>query len=415
MKFKITRFIFLACLWHFLTLAAYYMVAPVRDAFLLHRFGAGGMPWVYMGTALATGVAVWIYNRFTHLSRKIFIGGTALFLASHFVVWWWIAQMGKMEGRTSFFFYIWTDVFAIMSVTLFWTYVDDVFAPRGARQYFGVFAATGSLGAMAGSWWTERWVHSLGLVPPILIAAFVYGANVIIFLVLEKWAEREGNSLSLRGRAVEDPARLKGILKMIFASRYLVYLTLLVCFERIVPDFSGYLFKAIASAAYPVREDLAAFAARYNFWQSFSAFVVGIFLTSYIVKRLGIGKSLLGDPLANLAGFAVLALVPVLPVVIFFNALEGVQRYTWFKSAKEITYTLADKEIVYKVKAFVEMFLYRFSRLLTGMLILLMTSKTFLGLGLKAVALLGIPLAIFWAWVAWRLGAEFDELESKGR
>ena len=94
-----------------------------------------------------------------------------------------------------------------------------------------------------------------------------------------------------------------------------------------------------------------------------------------------------------------------LPAVVM--ALEGTARYTWFKTAKETTYTATDKDTLYRVKAFVEMFVYRFARGGAGFLLL---GARALGGGEAAVALLGVPFALLWLWSAARVSGEHAEL-----
>ncbi|MBI2362898.1 MAG: hypothetical protein HYV15_05895, partial [Elusimicrobia bacterium] len=89
------------------------------------------------------------------------------------------------------------------------------------------------------------------------------------------------------------------------------------------------------------------------------------------------------------------------------NGVEGWQRYGWFKAAKETTYSAADKSLLYTVKAYIEMFVYRFARGAAGLILLVLTSGSFLGWGPSAVAWAAVPLGAAWVYAAWRLGVEF--------
>ncbi len=84
-------------------------------------------------------------------------------------------------------------------------------------------------------------------------------------------------------------------------------------------------------------------------------------------------------------------------------------RFTWFKTAKETTYSSTDKEVVYRVKAFVEMFVYRCARGAAGFLLL---AAGLLG-GAEAGALRsGIPLALLWLYASRRVRREHARLKA---
>src|SRR6185312_9919005 len=72
------------------------------------------------------------------------------------------------------------------------------------------------------------------------------------------------------------------------------------------------------------------------------------------------------------------------------------------KTAKETTYSATNKDVIYRVKAFIEMFVYRFSRGVAGFLLL---AAGWLGWGAAGAAYVGVPLALLWIFSAWRLAA----------
>ncbi len=398
--------------WNFLIIASYYIISPVRGAFLMHSFGPTMLPWVYMASAAVTGAAVWIYSRFSRLPRFKLIGGSMVFLALNLVGWWAIGLTASQIGWVGFAFYIWGDVFSIMAVTLFWTYANDRFGPEAAKRTFGFLAAAGPLGAIAGSLLTTTLVSVTGVLPLLLAAAGIFGVSLLFFGLAER------NGYVKEGPAAAAPAeKVTGketdVLKTIASSKFLIFLSGLVMLERLVPDFGNYIFNAAAFAAYPAKADLVAFIASFGLWQNVAALAASLFLTSTVLKKLGIGKTLMGAPLTNLIGFALFMISPILPVVVGFSGADGLQRYTWFKSAKEATYTAENKSVIYNVKAFIEMTLYRSARGLAGLALLLITGQAFLGLSTAAVALTGIPLAALWVYVSWRLGQEFDARQAQ--
>lgn len=400
--------------WNFLTIGTYYILAPVRSAFLLNSFGPEALPWVYMVGALVTGVAAWAFAKFAHASRRTLIGSTLGLFTASLAAWWaaglWVSQIPAV----SFAYYIFGDLFSIMSVTVFWTYANDRFGPEAAKRSFGLIAAAGPLGAIVGSFLTLKLVAVTGALPLLLAAAVVYAGTMIAFALAErsKFAKPAPKPVAAVPAPVssEKPGIVDTI-KTIWKNPLLLSVAALVTLERLVPDFGNYIFNAMAKAAYPVKEDLIAFGAQYGLWQNVFSLGLSLLLTSWFLRRMGVGKALVGTPLSLAAGLLLFAVSPVLAVAVAFNAVEGLQRYTIFKSAKEATYTVADKAVLYRAKPFIEMFLYRFARGIAGLLLLLLTHQAFLHFGVVGVALAGVPFALLWAWAALKVGREFKKKE----
>lgn len=410
----------LAFAWNVLTLAAMYMVLPVRGAFLLANFGPEVIPYVYMASAAATGLAVALYGSFARRSRARLVGGTILALAASLLGWWALGNVASSVPAVAFGFYLWSDVFSIMSVTVFWSYADDVFRGERSKRLFGVIAAAGSLGAILGSLLVNRLVVALGPLPMLLMAAATYSMALPLLWALERWARsrpeaREAPAEPPPSSPVERARRIGEDLRRIASSRLLTLLALLVVLERLVPDFGNYIFLAAAREAFPGRDHLAATLAGYIFWQNMASFAVGLLVASWALRKAGLGWSLASSAAANLAGFALFAFVPTAGVALGFNGVEGVFRYTVFKSAKEATYTYAPQAALYRAKAFIEMFLYRFARGAAGFLLLLLTGAGGMALGSVGVAIAALPLAALWLWTGRSLGAEFKAREDGQR
>jgi AAA family ATP:ADP antiporter len=409
---------FLMFLWFFITICAYYTARPVRRALVLEDFEPTILPWIYMGTAVVTGLVVYLYAKLASLPRRLLIGGVLLFFASNFFAWWWIAgqaEAARQAGTESWVFasaafYVWLDVYSIMAVTIFWMYANDVFPPRSAKRIFGIIGAAGPLGGLTGSWLTRDLVVDLGNVDMILVGAGIYLLAFLIFLALE--ALTRGRSAE-RGATSEkfekaDLSQLPAVLRLIASSRFLLLLTLVVCFERMVPDFADYIWTTVLDARF-AGEALSRFDATVEFWRNLLAFFATLFFTAAILNLLGVRFALASVPVTILVFSTLFLLMPVLAVVILLKHGEEGQRHTWFKAGKETTYTATSREVIYRVKGYIEMFFYRLSRGVAGFILVLIT--TVAALGPQAVALAAMPLALVWLYCAWSLGKEYQALE----
>ena len=95
-------------------------------------------------------------------------------------------------------------------------------------------------------------------------------------------------------------------------------------------------------------------------------------------------------------------------VVAIFHVDEAL-RHSWFKAAKELTYTVTSRDVLYTVKPVIEMFCYRFARGFAGIMILLV--NTVCGFGTPGIIVMGVISSTLWVVAALKLNTEFKRLE----
>jgi len=383
------------------------MVGPVRGALLVSGFGPDVLPWTYMAGAALTGIVVWAYGRFTCMPRGRLIGGCLAILAAT-VLGGALLLSASPSKELSFAYLLWTDVFGIMSVTLFWTYANDVFTPEEAKRWFGVIAGASPIGALAGAYVVKTFVADRGPVVMLVVAGAVFALVLPVFILMERHAQSAG-----RGRAVDAPCGVgpppPPIARVIAASPYLLFLTVIVGLERLVPDVNNYLFGVQAAQAYAGdSRGMAVLYANVNWWSSLLSFAASLLLVGPTIRRLGVGAGLMIVGVVNLGLFAAYPFAPSLGLVSAFSGLDAVARYTWFKTSKETTYSLMQRDVIYRVKAFVEMFVYRLARGVGGFLLLGAAWWS----GGTGAALMGLPLAALWVYASWRVGREHARAEA---
>ena len=395
--------------WNFLAIAAYSIIGPARGALLMTKFSPDTLPWVYLASAALTGAVVFVYGRFSRAPRKLLIGGCLAMLALTLVAGAFAVSATALPC-VAFGYFLWTDVFGIMSATLFWTYANDVFTRDESKRVFGLLAAGAPLGSIAGAFLMKMLVGSMGPIPMLMVAAGIFAAVLPIFFFMESRSRERGAKPAPASTAAATVPE-KGILKTILASPFLIFLTVVVALERLVPDITNYLYSVAATAAYAGDpKGMAQMFANVNFYTSIASFTASSLLVGLTLRKIGTGGRLMTAGLLNLALFALYPFNPALCVAALFFGLDGVTRYTWFKTAKESTYAATDHDTIYRVKAFIEMFVYRFARGLAGLLLL---GAAWLKGGPTGAALLGIPLALLWLYASWRMGLEHKKLEKK--
>jgi len=151
----------IAFCYFFFLLGGYFMLRPIRGAVAANNSDI--LHWLYTGTFLTMLALVpafgFLVSRFR---RGQFIPAIYLFFLFNlvlFIIGFKDDEIPLWLQRT---FYIWLSVFNLFVVSIFWSFMADIFQPGQAQRLFGFIMAGGSLGAVAGSWITAALVLNLG-------------------------------------------------------------------------------------------------------------------------------------------------------------------------------------------------------------------------------------------------------------
>lgn len=402
----------LAMLWHAITIGAMYLVNPVATAFLNLNFGDGATQAIaraFMVSAVGSAVGALAYGSLSRLGRSKQLAVTLGVLAASLGAWWWFGPVIAATKAGAFWFYAWSDLFSIMSVVAFWGYVNVLFRGPRAKRFFGALVAAGSIGAIVASKFMHAAVGAIGNLPMLLIAAVLTILPLGLMLALDRWKDRQPAEPEAASAAPAEKPSWKAALRALWASRLLRLVLLAVMLERLVPDFGKVIYNNAIRTAYAEPVAQAAAMALFNFWQGWAQLFVGLGLTALVLRYAGAATALAAPGVANAVGMVLYSVSPGLAVAMGFSAVEGVMRYTTFKAAKEASYSVAPRGLLFHVKAFIDLFVYRAARGLAGLLIDLLTR--FAGFGVVGLAVVGAALAGVWTYVSILLGLEVRRLE----
>jgi AAA family ATP:ADP antiporter len=132
-----------------------------------------------------------------------------------------------------------------------------------------------------------------------------------------------------------------------------------------------------------------------------------LLLTGRIVLRFGLPIVLAAVPALVAVGLLALALAPTLAVLVTLQVLRRAANFGVTRPAREMLFTLVGREERYKAKSFIDTVVYRGGDALSAWLF---AGLAALGLGLSAIALVGVPLAVAWLFVGRGLGHWHERL-----
>ena len=155
-----------ALLWSFAyffcLLAGYYVLRPVRDEMGLAS-GIKNLPWLFTATFIVMLAVVPVYGALVaRLSRQRFIPLVYHFFVVNIVIFWVLLTQGIAITTTAQVFFVWISVFNLFAVSVFWSFMADLWTSEQGKRLYGFIAAGGSAGALAGPGLTILLAQQLG-------------------------------------------------------------------------------------------------------------------------------------------------------------------------------------------------------------------------------------------------------------
>jgi AAA family ATP:ADP antiporter len=138
--------------------------------------------------------------------------------------------------------------------------------------------------------------------------------------------------------------------------------------------------------------------------------LVQLFLTSFVMSRLGVGVALLFLPVAVLAGSMGFTVLPILWVGSSLNTADNAFSYSINQSAKESLYVPTTEDEKYKAKAFIDMFVQRFAKAVAVGVSLGITTVFTDFSSIRWLSGFTIPIIIVWIFAARNAGRKFREM-----
>jgi AAA family ATP:ADP antiporter len=423
----------LAFVFNFIVLGSYYVIRPIRDDIA----AAGGietLPWMYTGTLVTMLVANALFSAIVaRMSRRRFIPIAYRFFMANLVIFYVLMHtltpaQNVWVGRA---FYVWVSVFNLFVVTLFWAFMTDVFNSQQAKRLFAFISVGGSIGAIVGPIITVTLVHRLGAANLILVTAAMLEAApwCVKFFPTEfarhperneaeskdpgkvtlKPAPRDPSAVARDDKGAEQPIGggvLAGITHVI-RSPYLLGICGFVLLYTVTTTFSYFQQTEITGHQFQDRNARTAFFAQLDLVVNTLTLVLQLLITGHLMKRLGVGITLVTMPLLSMIGFLALGFAPTLGLLAVFQVARRATNFGFTRPAREVLFTVLRREDKYKAKSLIDTFVYR-----AGDQIGAWSYSGFraLGLQLTGISFVAVPLTALWCALCFWLGKKQSEL-----
>ena len=393
----------------FSILAAYYIIRSVRDG-MSSDWSDAELSTIWTFTFFISFLVVSFYGYICSKVRfKYLVPGVYGFFALSFVLLFLLINFFPELNLINQIFYVWVSVFSLLNISVFWSFMADTYNKEQAKRLFGFIASGASLGAIFGPTISLIFASRLGSESLVLISAVMLiitkkntmYLNKIKSTDLDNTSSSEFNENEMSGNFWDGFAEL---LKKPLAKNILLGIGIFIV---LYSGLSTFVYFAIKNILTDIDQDT-----RTTIWAGIDlavnvlAVFTAMFGTSRLAKRFGLSVTLALVPGIIILGMFILALSPILWVVVGLQVVRRAGEYAITKPAREMLFTLVDREARFKAKSVIDVVVYRAGDIFWAWGFTGLTQV--LGLGLGAIASIGGFVAILWTALALRLGRAFD-------
>lgn len=382
--------------YFFCLLCGYTILRPVRDEMAIEG-GLAHLPWMMTATFItmlaATPVFGWLSGRYARYRLLLTVYG---FFIVNLLAFYGLLTSHLAPEWVARGFFVWLSVFNLFIVSVFWSFMADLFTPEQGARLFGVIAAGGSSGALLGPLLTTG-LTLICPVPVLMLASSLCLAMCMGCVYrLEQWGRaRPGHHRQEQGEPLHG-SFLAGV-RLTFASPYLMGICGYLMLLTMTATFLYLEQTRLVSEYLDQPEARTRLFSTLDFTTSLLTWLTQVFLTQRVIRRFGLVAPLLFLPVISVLGFVGIAVWPTLAVYVVFSVLRRVGEYALSKPAREVLFTVVSREEKYKAKNFIDTAISRGGDASTGWLV---TGVKALGATTAQIALALVPLMFLWAWLA---------------
>jgi ATP:ADP antiporter, AAA family len=398
----------------FCVLGGYFAVRPVRET-VGTILGRDRVANLYVATWIASLVIVPIYGAIVaKVRRSVFLPLIYGFVAIALAIVGGVLQNHSRNVAVGQFFYVFISVLSLFLVSVFWSFLVELFDSGQAKRLFPVIAAGGTAGALVGPLFTDLAARSIGNGGVLFVGAALFALAVVLQAILIRLWKSSPEPHSERGEAhYQSRDRALGGnpfagITLVLRSPYLLAIAAYVALLATANTFLYFEQLRLVSTTFADTQTRTSVFARIDWIVQSITILAQLFITGRIASRLGLVVLLTIIPVAVFFGFVALSVWNTFILLAVVIVLRRSGEYAFVRPGREMLWTPMNKETKYKAKNFVDVPVYRGADAAVAQLQRAIEGA---GFGVQTLALLGALAAALWAVNGWWLGRRYDLTE----
>ncbi len=402
----------------FLILAAYYMLKIVRDATILDEYGE-------VTKNLMSGIQVilliFVVRAFSSLASKVnrekLVTRVTLFFILNLGILYLLFVTGLFGRAMSLIYFIWMGIFNLMVVAQFWGFTNDLYSEEAGKRLFPVIMFGANLGGFVGAFASKKLINPKEVNPLLVYQLILFAAGLLGICILltkiihrrelrekERRLKKETSKAALPNQ--EKPLSKEDGFKLVFKSRYLLYIAFFVLLLNVINTNGEFIldavFKTTTQAAVRSGEIVqdASLAKLANLKSNFFlivnllTLVIQLLIVSRLFKWFGVRAAVFVLPFVALGGNVAMSLGASLLVVGWAKAFENSTDYSLTNTTRHALFLITSRTEKYKAKAAIDAFFHRAGDV--GSTILVLIGTQLLALSIESFAKINVIVAVLW-------------------
>ena len=392
----------------FILMLAYYTLRPVRDA-MASDWSDAELSWLWTSTFFISLLAVALYGSvIARIRFRRIVPGVYGFFSLSFLAFYLGTHSADNPAYIDKAFYVWLSVFSLFHVSVFWSFMADTFSKDQGKRLFGFIASGASIGAVAGPVFPVFFSTTLGVYNLILLAALLLLLIIPVIGYLEKLKREDlqgGQPGAGDANWITSGSNPLAGFADFFTNRHLLGIGLFILLYTVMSTFVYFELKNLLAEL-----DRAT---RSQYWGMMDlivnslAVITAMFATNRLALRFGLRVTLALVPVVIVAGWLLVALAPLLPVLMGMQVVRRAGNYAITRPGREMLFTQVSRETRFKTKPVIDIVVYRGGDMLSGWMYTGLAAG--FGLGLAGIGLIGAGIALLWAIVAVFIGNAYDQ------
>ncbi len=391
----------------FLLMTSYNILKPIRDS-MASDWSDSEVAQLWTINFFITLGINFIYSAALSIARlKVVVPSVYGFFALSFVAFAFGQQAVADPVALNKAYYIWVSLFALFHISVFWSFMADLFNKEQAKRLFGFIATGASVGGLVGP-----------LLPTVL-AAFVGNDALMVIaallllpvIPLIAYLERQ-KTTTLNNAEQQTTAKSQTIggnpfagFTLLIKSPFLIGISVFLFFYTSLGSFTYFELKNLLSSY--DGETRTQIQAGITFAINALTIITAMFATGRIASRYGVSVTLALIPVLMMGGLVTVGILASIWLVVGLQVILKAGNYAITRPAREMLFTLVNREERYKTKPVIDTVVYRGGDVINGWSFAALTEG--LGLGMGPVAFVGAVVAAVWALMGVILGRAYQK------
>jgi AAA family ATP:ADP antiporter len=400
--------VLISFVYFFFLMGSYFILRPLRDT-MGTVYGVAHLQELFTGTFILSFVVAPVYAGLASRIRlSTFLPWVYGFIALTMVIFYFLFRAQADNRWVAATFYIWLSTYNLLTISVFWSLMADIFSSAQAKRLFGFIAAGGTVGTISAPAFVTFFVNTVGTNTLLLISAAGFGVTALLVRLLEG----EKRKLLASGAAVQKTSLDHSLggnpfdgFTLLLRSRYLLMIALFLLLMTWISTVIYFQLGDLISKEFASRAARTQAYATIDLATNSIAVLIQLFGTGRIIKRFGVTSGLLLNPVIMVAAFLAVAFFPSLLVLGSIQVMRRFCEYAIAKPSRDMLFTVVDQQSKYKAKNVIETVVYRFGDVTSAWI-----SSVVLPFGVAGLAVLGMVIAAAWFPIAWILGKRYESV-----